>query len=85
MPISALPKTQPYFTVEEYFAHEERADDRSEYYGGEIFALTGASVNHNRIARNLVTSLSNAQRSAHPNELSIDLATIYERVEWEQE
>ena len=55
--MSALPKTQPYFTVEEYFAHEERADDRSEYYRGEIFAMAGGSLNHNQIVGNLYTAL----------------------------
>ena len=45
---------QNYYTPEEYLALEEEAEHRSEYYQGEIFAMSGGSVNHNRIARNLV-------------------------------
>ncbi len=46
-----------YYTPEEYLALEEEADYKNEYYQGEIFAMSGASVNHNRIARNVVTVL----------------------------
>ncbi len=45
---------------EDYLALEETAEDRSEYYQGEIFAMSGASVNHNRIAKNTVTGLDAA-------------------------
>ena len=45
-----LAKQQKYYTPEEYLALEESADYKSEYYQGEIFALAGASVNHNRLA-----------------------------------
>lgn len=55
--MSALPKIQPYFTAEEYFAHEEQARLRSEYYRGEIFAMAGGSVNHNQIVGNLYSAL----------------------------
>jgi Uma2 family endonuclease len=45
-----------YYTPEEYLALEEEADYKSEYYQGEIFAMSGALVNHNRIAGNLYTA-----------------------------
>lgn len=41
------------FTIEEYLAHEETAEYRSEYRNGEIIPMAGASINHNRIIRNL--------------------------------
>ena len=53
-----LQKAQKYYTPEEYLALEETADYKSEYYQGEIFAMSGASVNHNRIAGNLYTALN---------------------------
>jgi Uma2 family endonuclease len=53
-------KPQKYYSPEEYLALEETVDYRSEYYQGEIFAMSGASVNHNRIAGNLHAALNNA-------------------------
>ncbi len=40
-------------TPEEYLALERAAEFRSEYHGGEIFAMAGASRRHNQITRNL--------------------------------
>jgi Uma2 family endonuclease len=47
-----------HYTVEDYFAVEDTSPIKHEYYEGEIFAMTGASLRHNRIARNLLTALS---------------------------
>ena len=47
-----------YYTPEEYLALEETAEYKSEYYRGEIFAMAGASINHNRIVSNLNVILS---------------------------
>jgi Uma2 family endonuclease len=43
------PVEHHYYTPEEYFAIEERAEYRSEYIDGEIFAMAGGTANHNRI------------------------------------
>ncbi|MCL4304080.1 MAG: Uma2 family endonuclease [Anaerolineae bacterium] len=48
---------QKHYSPEEYLALEETAEYRSEYYRGEIFAMSGGSANHNRIARNLIIAL----------------------------
>jgi len=53
-------RQQENYTPEEYLALEETADYRSEYFRGEIFAMSGGSANHNRIARNLVVRLDTA-------------------------
>lgn len=45
------------FSPEEYFDMEEAAEYKSEYYHGEIFAMSGASLNHNIIAGNTFASL----------------------------
>lgn len=54
---------QKRYTVEEYLALEERSEFRSEYFRGEIFAMSGGTPNHNRIARNILSRL-HAQLSA---------------------
>jgi Uma2 family endonuclease len=42
-----------FVSFEEYLATEELADYKSEYYAGEIFAMAGGTINHNRIAGNI--------------------------------
>ena len=44
-------------TVDEYLAFERTSEEKHEYWNGEIFAMTGASRQHNRIAWNLVIAL----------------------------
>jgi Uma2 family endonuclease len=46
-----------YYTPKEYLAVEEAAEYKSEYYQGNIFAMSGGSVNHNRIVGNLHAGL----------------------------
>jgi Uma2 family endonuclease len=41
-----------YLTPEEYLAKERKAEYKSEYYDGEMFAMSGASREHNLIAGN---------------------------------
>jgi Uma2 family endonuclease len=53
--MSAAAKT--YLTPEEYLAIERQAAFRSEYYGGEMFAMAGASAEHNAIKDNLIGEL----------------------------
>ncbi|MCA9791203.1 MAG: Uma2 family endonuclease [Candidatus Eremiobacteraeota bacterium] len=48
------------FTPEEYLAIEEHAPSRSEYLCGEIFSMTGGSVEHNQIVRNLASTIDMA-------------------------
>ncbi len=49
---------------EEYFELEEAAEYKSEYYHGEIFAMTGASVTHNLIAMNTGSALHASLRDS---------------------
>lgn len=46
-------------TTEEYLKFERASEIRHEYYDGEIFAMTGAKVNHNRIGSNINRFLGN--------------------------
>lgn len=51
-----------FYTPEEYLERERHAAYKSQYYRGEIYAMSGASREHNLIVTNLVTNLSNALR-----------------------
>ncbi|MDT5062467.1 MAG: hypothetical protein QOH63_2926 [Acidobacteriota bacterium] len=46
-----------HYTPEEYLALERQAEYKSEYFNGEIFAMTGASRKHNLVAGNVFASL----------------------------
>lgn len=47
-----------FYSPEEYIALERKASYKSEYYAGEIFAMSGASRAHNIIVANVTTSLN---------------------------
>jgi Uma2 family endonuclease len=51
------------YTIEEYFALEETSEIRHEYFDGEIFAMAGTTLNHNRIAQNVGFSLRKSKKS----------------------
>lgn len=40
------------FTPEEYFTWEEQQEYKHEYIDGEVYAMTGGSINHSEIATN---------------------------------
>ncbi len=44
-------------SAEEYLAFERYSEEKHEYFDGEIFAMTGASRQHNRVAFNLAGTL----------------------------
>jgi Uma2 family endonuclease len=46
-----------YVTPEEYLYRERKAEFRSEYFRGEMFAMAGASANHNLIVGNCIQTL----------------------------
>lgn len=56
--MSTAPKT--YLSTTQYLALERRAEFKSHYYRGEMFAMAGASREHNLIVGNLVREIGNA-------------------------
>ncbi len=58
--MSAVPKS--FLTPEEYLARERRAETKSEYLRGEMFAMSGASREHNLIAGNVSRELGQQLR-----------------------
>jgi Uma2 family endonuclease len=53
--MSSLP--HPFITPEEYLDAERKAEFRSEYLDGQVYAMAGASPAHNRIGVNLTRRL----------------------------
>ena len=51
-------QTKVRYTPEEYLVLERKSEHKSEYFGGEIFAMSGASERHNLVVTNLVRELS---------------------------
>lgn len=49
--MSAIPKTK--LTPAEYLEFERKSETKHEYFDGEVFAMSGAKRNHNKIVGNL--------------------------------
>ena len=68
--MSALPKSK--LSPSQYVAIENAAEFRSEFFDGEMFAMAGASMSHNRILRNLLAELHNRLKGGHCEPLAVD-------------
>ena len=53
---------EQFITPAEYLAFERRADTKSEYLNGRIYAMSGASLQHNRIVAGLAMTVGNQLR-----------------------
>jgi Uma2 family endonuclease len=53
--MSAAPR--PRLTPKQYLAIERKAEFRSEFYNGEMFAMAGVSKEHSRVKENLIGEL----------------------------
>ncbi len=53
--MAALEK--PFITPEQYLELERKAEFKSEYYAGQIFAMSGGSDKHSLIISNLIALL----------------------------
>jgi Uma2 family endonuclease len=73
--MSSLPK--PRFTPEQYLERERRADDKSEYLSGEIFAMAGATEAHNLIVTNVIGELRSQLRGrpcrTYPSDMKVEV------------
>jgi Uma2 family endonuclease len=79
--MSTVPKH--YITADEYLHRESKAEFRSEYFRGEMFAMAGASANHNLIVLNtgacLREQLKKKPCRVYPSDLKlrIDATGLY--------
>jgi Uma2 family endonuclease len=54
---TVLSKPERWTSPEEYLEAERRAEAKSEYLDGQIYAMSGASLAHNRIVANLLIAI----------------------------
>jgi len=73
--VSALPT----MTVEEYFRLEESSPIKHEYVAGEVYAMSGATARHNRIAGNVLVRLTLAARPGPCDVFSSDMRVAVAR------
>ncbi|MBO9617284.1 MAG: Uma2 family endonuclease [Dyadobacter sp.] len=68
-------------TVEEYFELEKRSEIRHEYYNGEVYAMAGTTLNHNRIVgkvRNLLGSHFLSKRcDVFSENVKVEVSSVY--------
>ena len=77
--MSGLPKR--YFTPAEYLELECKADYKSQYVAGEIYAMSGAQSAHVLIQCNLIAALHNLFRGKGCNVFSSDMRVKAQRGE----
>ena len=68
-----LTQTTSFLSRQEYLEQERSAELRCEYHDGQIFAMAGASRNHNRIVTNISSSLNIQLKSRPCNNYSNDM------------
>jgi Uma2 family endonuclease len=78
--MSTLPK-RSLLTPEEYLAIERRAEFKSEYFQGEIFALERAQKPHALIATNIIRVLGNQTLELNCNVYSSDMRVKIKKID----
>ncbi|CAN5184617.1 Uma2 family endonuclease [soil metagenome] len=74
LPMSTAPRRK--LTAKEYLEIEERAETRSEFFNGEMFAMSGGSVAHSRIKENLVIEIGSRLKGGKCQTHSSDLRVL---------
>lgn len=74
--MSAVPKTR--LTPEQYLAIERKAEFKSEFLNGEMFAMAGVSREHSRIKENLIieigTRLKGSRCRTHSSDMRVKVS-----------
>lgn len=75
--MSAVPK----LSAQTYLEQERRAESKSEYIDGEVFAMTGATRAHNLIAANILRELGNQLKrrpcEVYPGDMRVRVGNAY--------
>jgi Uma2 family endonuclease len=65
--------TQRRYSLDEYRAIAETAEEKCEFHNGEIITMTGGTVKHSRISRNILNLLDNELRDTQFEAINNDL------------
>lgn len=68
-----------YLSQKDYLSQERQSDTKNEYFNGEIFAMAGASRDHNQITTNMVRVLGNQLLEKPCNVYSSDMKVKIEK------
>ena len=71
--MTAVKKTDRYFTPEEYFAWEEQQLEKHELIDGRVYAMSGGTQNHSAIKLNIGTLLTTHLRGSKCRVFNSDL------------
>lgn len=63
----------PHVTVNQYLEIERKAEFRSEYVNGEMYAMAGGTLNHARIVRNALARLEESLRGGPCEAVASDM------------
>lgn len=70
--------SKPYLTPQQYLTQERKAESKSQYFQGEIFAIAGGSRKHNLIVANIVREVCNALKDrrceVYPSDMRVKVA-----------
>jgi Uma2 family endonuclease len=68
-----LATTERHYSLDEYRAIADISEEKCEYYGGEIIKMSGGTVNHSRIGRNILNLLDNKLQNTNFEVINNDL------------
>lgn len=64
---------KPHISIEEYLIGEQLADTKHEYMDGEVYAMAGASKNHQRITNNVIGEIRQHLKNTRCSPLGSDV------------
>src|SRR5438105_13987242 len=69
----AVAQSQQFISVEDYLEGERYSEIRHEFVGGHVYAMAGASDDHNRIAGNVFSALHERLRGKRCEAFMVDM------------
>ncbi len=74
--MTAMPKPRPKLTPAEYLAIERKAEFKSEFLNGQMFAMAGASRFHNAVTDNLIIEIGSRLKGTPCRTYSSDMRVL---------